>query len=668
MKPVLDSVAGLPPPDEAQFVVESQEVEMDRRQFLELGLGASAVGITACQRTVESTAALETPTRTRHAPAPDKHLEVVQQLVNGRAGWDEEAARAVVAFHDGWLTALRANDPGMYQVTLDRLEHLRDAGRLSNILCVRPALAGLFLLADSANVSPKQLGNDIDKSDGNDEVTAGLFLVHSHPQDAASVVDALTRHRDLIAKLYRRGLAGVELLFLFDRTTDDGRILRGIEEYDGWLAAEFGEAASRSDDELADTLSFALAEGPELRRRLRDDEPFRRVFRDVWSRVRRVIDARRGELLRTDLVRLPGLWDFLRLEHAEKLLRAYGPLAVDLLTGAKSYPARVQKVVVDWLLDGDARTVDLLRKGMGWPEMLPFLDAAIPVPLARDLAADVTPRANPTERLRELQGALLKGFDALQQALKPPAREGWVEYLPGYSVYRVCAATASGDQVETEDLLFAAADLATIALPVGRFATTLAKGGAKKVGKEAARTVLREVVENDLRKRVGTAAAKELGQVAVREATVWAACRIAIREGLQAATATGKVVGNRFARGTHVDVTPLVRFLFQQTNVSRKSFKRLTGLEARVFMRSDARVQLVLSMPRADDLSRRAKNWVLDRMVEHGSQLGTLNSEGQPGGEAETRVDSPDRWQEMASTVWMASAVGIFPTVSGMEG
>jgi len=41
---------------------------------------------------------------------------------------------------------------------------------------------------------------------------------------------------------------------------------------------------------------------------------------------------------------------------------------------------------------------------------------------------------------------------------------------------------------------------------------------------------------------------------------------------------------------TKVDVTEFVQWSFNKSGLGRKSYRRLTGLEARVFMRGDARV------------------------------------------------------------------------------
>ena len=55
---------------------------------------------------------------------------------------------------------------------------------------------------------------------------------------------------------------------------------------------------------------------------------------------------------------------------------------------------------------------------------------------------------------------------------------------------------------------------------------------------------------------------------------------------------TRALVVKAWEKGTTLEVTPMVRLLFTYSNVGRETFRRLTGIEARLFMRGDGSVAI----------------------------------------------------------------------------
>ena len=150
-----------------------------------------------------------------------------------RAGWDSQAARKVVTLNADWFEDLFAENRSEMERQTDILATLGKMSNLTVILRKRPEVAGLLAGSPSPNLIAESL-----RSDEHYREISSLFVTHANPQDAVALADGLRKNRDLVAKLYDRGLVGVETLFIFPRNKP------GSAEYDSWLnegtAGQFG--------------------------------------------------------------------------------------------------------------------------------------------------------------------------------------------------------------------------------------------------------------------------------------------------------------------------------------------------------------------------------------------------------------------------------------------
>lgn len=585
----------------------------------------------------------------------------VDRLVS--KGWPSEAAERVLEFHAGWLEALRRHDPAGYDRTLTDLGQFPSAAAVGRTLTRRPELAGLLVMAgDHAT----DLADALDRGDAEDDLLAGLFLAHLTPDDVKALAAALPGNRNQIAALTRRGLVGAEVLYLFDRSGPAGR------EYAAWLWDEVRRALGGPDDELADVFVFLLAEGPEIRRRLADDG-FRQDFRRRWDALRGGA-ARIGSPL-PELAGLPGVWDFLARGDARELLERRGVLAVDLLAGDRAYPPEVRDRVAALLrAEGEtiARLLDECRGEAAFRELLRG-DRPVPAPLLLRVAADLPAHPDRAARLRTLadRWARDRTGEALRRALAGPADPGAAGYLPGYSLYRLVR--TDPDDIGGLDVLFAAADVASVVMPAAKVGTELGKAGAKKAANEVAKKAIREAAERAAKEAVEVQlrrrAAALAGRVVVNRASAWAAAGQRCREA--AAFVRDVLAGKtRSLFPVAVDVTGAVRFAFRlgrTGGLGRHTFRRLAGLEARLFMRGDARLTLKLgvtfnpkggSLPALVKLLKAAGEW-----VEKDGRAEPRPPDPGPAGGAPPAAEPPrDAWAKAAGAVWLAAAVpGLLP-------
>jgi len=85
------------------------------------------------------------------------------------------------------------------------------------------------------------------------------YSLQAAPDDALALAKALDRHSQTICNLAKRGIPGASALFIFPHETAAG------QEYARWLDEVVRSALQRSDDELAELISFMITEGSAIR-------------------------------------------------------------------------------------------------------------------------------------------------------------------------------------------------------------------------------------------------------------------------------------------------------------------------------------------------------------------------------------------------------------------
>jgi hypothetical protein len=188
---------------------------------------------------------------------------------------------------------------------------------------------------------------------------------------------------------------------------------------------------------------------------------------------------------------------------------------------------------------------------------------------------------------------------------------------------------AQGRDVDSWDIAFAAMDgLAVVAIvgATGKLATQTLKAGTKQIGTTVA-------------KRGGKKATGASIDWFKKLATQGRMMTATTKQYFQPLIAASAKVSRATDRIVQVDITGPLRWIFQKTGVGRDTIKRLTGLEARVFMRNDARVLI------------RPSNSKAGVYLKETADSASYDLAGQ----AQQAADQ--YWQQHASAWWLENAI-----------
>lgn len=595
------------------------------------------------------------PTGTEESPA--QIVEYARRLTN--AGWNQNSAESVVELNKEWFTILADENPGGLELQMKLLEGLGGRPALSRFLSEHPETAGLLAVAED----PEGLASLLDSARNDYATIAGLYVQHVGAVGVADLSEALKENSDLICQLQARGLPGCELLFIFDRNAE------GAEEYEHWLREALQAKFAASDAEFASFINLVMRQGPALREKLSRSESFRTRFRtELWPRLVRVVDGGHGtfELYLDE----DSIWEMLALDNGEELLKRCGLLPLDLLFGHpeidhKAYPEHLHARIVQILLRREEQAIHALMKFRGEPSFEEFLGRDLP---AEVFSASLTQlfRAGPNYPETLKLFARLSDKALIEETGPPPS--GLVTWIPlYYTVYEIPRKLAQGRQPTSMDLFSAAVDPLFLAVDI--FSGGSFPAGRRILiagGKEAADAASRKLVQKGWQKVIVTTlrdsglelASKQLGKdiaakMGEKELVSWSITAALSEIQHCVRTAIGKA--------TVFEITKPVQFMFQYSRAGRQTWKRFTGMEARLFMRGDAKVYVrltntagaVLGSRGAAFFERTAQDLALGAAFE--SELGQdVIQEG-----LKTGVSAADQlraWQQNVSAWWLLNA------------
>jgi hypothetical protein len=564
----------------------------------------------------------------------------VAELV--KRGWKDAPAEAVVRLNSRYFQLLQQADPKGLK------RHLAVLGRLGNHPSAQmrleelPELAGL--LAGALEVhrdAPAQILKTLRRYDDR-PILLTLYGLNATSHDCMALARTLERDGDLVARLCRRG--AYDATTWFEMLPDNPEARR---QYREWLR-DLVESALRSPDEhaLDRAQAFLAIHSRTIRTKLDKEPHFRRDFlRKLWPRYVQILTRHQDETWGVYVYDLR-VWEFLARygRVGAELFESHGPLAVDLLISG-DYRGCEQRVLealkckdqwmIDALYDRELRQQPLFKK---------LLKRDIP---GGALAAALHRLA----RNRPRQPTLLRYYDRLDdQALKEElgrAYEGAGIWLPGYSIYYLARKYAQGRGIDGMDIVMATVDAAEIVLVM--------KGASKGL------KLIQQGVKTSLKKRGLTEVGERAGKATARELFPWT-----LREAYQ----IGRQSIARLQKGAQIDITDLVRLAFKNTRTGRETFRRITKLEARIFMRGDRRVAFDLG----GALSKRGALGILlhETAVNAGFDTFLRTKPGQQAAQAAVRGGVKVKrmterqvraWKEHIAAWWLANATGCLDRV-----
>ena len=549
-------------------------------------------------------------------------------------GWDETTAAEVVSLNQDWFTSLAENYSKELDAQLARLGRLGQYPQFTFLLQKHPELAGLL----AGSEDPRLLAKTLSDEDCYPYITQ-QYSLQAAPDDALALAKALERHGQIICALAKRGIPGASALFVFPHETTAGR------EYARWLDDVVRNASGQSDDQLAELIGFIATEGGDIRRRMERDVTFRDQFRTtLWPRLVRAVQNEKFSVAVTE----PLVWDLLTLPQGENLLKDWGPQAPTvLLFGDIAYPKELHETVIELMRNGDDETMNVLMRFSGEPVLNNFLRR-------QDLDWEIK-----TTVLKNRYASCPKDFDqpcpdfvekvkhdsqlsasALAEDLKPEP-SGPKMWIPLVSSYYTAKKMAQGRETSSFDLFLLGVDIVTVAMPVGKIAGNLMKGTAKTVAKGTTREIGENMVNQQLKDYSRDALAKKINAQVAKNLTEKQLIPQAMKEVLKKympviSKARAAVAGN-----TAFEATKPLQFLFEKTGVGRTTFKKWTGLEARVFMRNDAKVVIYPTQGLSGAILRET----------------AANAIGETTGEAAKIAQKA--WQQNASGWWLMNATNM---------
>ncbi len=584
------------------------------------------------------------------------------------AGWEQRAAESVVELNAEWFAIQKEENPAGLEIQLKFLSNLGKHPDLHGFLVDHPETAGLLASASDPQLVAESLRFAANNRANNSDYhrVTGLYVQHASARDVTDIALLLKDNHDLICMLLGRGLLGCEALFIFDRESLEA------DEYETWLREIIESKSAASDEDLASFVNLVMRHGPAIRGRMREDEDFRQRFRSVlWPKLTNVVASQQGSF--EHYLDEERIWDLLARENGEVLLRRCGLLPIDLLYGYPeidhpAYPESLHERIIQILLRRKELAIHSLMKFRREPQFHKLLQ--------RDLSPDTRSAAlaqlhrsgtNYPEKLALYERL---GDSALAEEVGPPP-SGIITWVPFYyTLYEVPKKRLQGREPTGMDLFSAAVDPLFLIVDVATGGGTVAarkvlfaggKEASKRVGKEMAEkgvgkvfvTTLRDTGLDLARNRVGKEVAEKLGEKGL---VVW---RIS-----GAISQMQQMVKSTIGKLTTFEITNAVQFMSRYSGVGRETWKRLTGMEARLFMRGDAKVFVRIgNVPVAFIGTRSA---ALLNSTAQDLSIGAM-AESDPGQDALhggvklvlSAKEQLRKWQQNVSAWWLLNASAI---------
>jgi len=520
---------------------------------------------------------------------------------------------------------------------IKRLGLLKVDRNTKQLLDFDPSVAGLLALSYKPATTARVLLEARDQ--GNYDPIRGSFVLLTDGWEVDRWAKTLARHSDLAARLILNGFLRPEVLLDWTPSTQDG-----AAQYADWIDTVFrGYPGSVGDDAFGERLGFVGRFGQEIQERMAVDENFRSRFAEaVWPALE---GAAQVDPTTFAYGNESGLWDFLLdREDGRELIRKIGPYACRFFYGKGSMPKYLHDKTAEFILFGDWKMMDRLLRYSEDALFLSIMNREYVGPGYLATVMELLDEAGEKypEKLKYLSNLPEEGF--LSEI--DPKDPGALEYLPGFSTYALIRKMSSGQELGAMDWVGAGLDVITL-IPVAAagkaakpFATKLVKEGSEAAVAGASRNVRRELGEGAFKRFQKNA--EESGEWIYQLSS----------KGLGKLP---KKFREEMLGAAHVDVTPLIKNSFQvgkRIGGNRKSYKRLTDLEARIFMRQDGKVYI--SLP---DVAMSPTGRFLGEAVTGGG-LGMASK--QLSGSLAKEQEQEQLYKESISAWWLGNASGHF--------
>lgn len=587
---------------------------------------------------------------------------VIKRLTD--SGYDQSTALAVSEINRRYLSILFDSNMQELDEYLSILARVGNHEKAKATIKRQPQMASLIAGAMSGNGSINKLLDTINSEYF--EEYEKLYEFAATPEERIKLAEVLAKDGELIARFRIKQNVIDPVSWFLSVPTDPIAAM----EYQKWVRNVLTDAVNndtrietQSDTTITeaedvpysaidDAQSLLAFHSTKIRDLLSKDARFReRFFNSYWPKFREITSRHSDNDIEWGSHSTDNrFWDYCNQFgdspwfDAYALFDQYGSSAIDLFVNTGYQHPAIQKVILEAFRLGDKTVI----YGMSDPQLK--VNHEFHYLLKRDLAYGTIQRAindilqNPTMNRIDYFNRLSNKALTAELGDEP---DGVITWVPGYMVYRLGEKLYQGREATTVDVILAGLDggITLVSLGSGSSITSTVKG---KVARSFANMGLK-------------ASAGEVAKRTTAELSPWI-----IRELIHAS----RIAMKRLATATTIDITHATQLVFQKSGLGRETFKKLTGLEARVFMRQDRRVAFSISNELSENAALRvalretAENAGFDlaassepgkAVIKEGVKVGTEAFKA--GSEAlEVAKRQRDSWREHISIWWLATS------------
>jgi hypothetical protein len=510
----------------------------------------------------------------------------INRLTN--AGLPQDLAEKIVTLNELQFTILTENDTAELDAELNQLVKLVQHPGVWNTVKQYPELAGLYVATLRFDAKgPEKL----DKIFRNGEYYQFFKnYCHTHTLDIESCLDAAEQYEkngDLIVKLYNTGhdFPAPETYFDMNPRTDDAKDAFNKFRRDFILDALDNDTGEEQEGKL----QYIYLDSFDLVNKLDGDVELNKGFLDTYfPAMLRACDAKKDDI--TIMLNTPYIYEVFMKPQGENLFKMYGNNVVQQLKQFQGKPELLEKYVVENLLQRNSEIVYALDRFKDEPELLHLLGRDIPENDKIKILEEQAFNPNALNRLKYYESL---SNSVILDDLHP--YEGWMTNIPCYYTYLVIKKTINGQGCSVLEITFAILDPVLIVTEIALIPVT---GGGAVIAIEAGKHLTIAAVKV-VATRVAWQAAKQASKQMLKQGIKFAG-KQAIKQEVKMAmrTTAEKTLQNAGKQFGKIDITGFVENTFDKSRmfgIKNDTFKKMSGLDARIFMRGDRKVVLNLN-------------------------------------------------------------------------
>ncbi|HBJ34549.1 MAG TPA: hypothetical protein DDZ51_07250 [Planctomycetaceae bacterium] len=524
--------------------------------------------------------------------------DLVRQLVN--ASWPAAAATKVAAVQSPIQMQIALADPALAESRLERLKELGKYPVAMRLMISHPHLAGFIMHASDPMRTAEILSQVADSA-------PAMNSLMMYAGEADQVIAAFEEHRKSLFRLPRDGepIDHLPVNLFLGISPKETAYIKFVDDLLIWTAGDsFRRAAvvgslTRQSDQVR-ALFRAFPERSE-------------AAAAEWMKF---CDAHpdHGEWMCGQYFEIDDLLRFFMLPRSREMADHAGVQAM-ILHHENKLATELVRILPPVVLKSDPQMLDAISKLKEHYGLVSLLGRKT-LSSATLKAALLAAEAN-TEQLAKWTSF----SDAALAREVGTADIGAWEHVP---FVEIAVKIVDGRELTAMDGVFVAVDITTTIFP-------LVKGGA--AGLRSAGSVVRKDVIEVATKTYGKEIATKASKMTIKQ------LQQELPDVFEAAAK--KAMRQRLKKGG-LDVTGLIRLSFEQVGKRSKSFKKFTGLDSRVFMRSD---RVVVIYPHQTMVGL-----VLRGVIEGESAVMAIENSGDTIIESKERIEG---YTQKLGTIWI---------------